>query len=151
MTLQAYTDGSCRKSRAGGWAVLVDDPIDPFILRDHAADTTNNRMELSAVVEALRHTPSDTEVRLVVDSKYVQMGATRYLSKWVKNGFITQTGDQVKNVDLWREFKKVSQGRKFRIDWVKGHRVKSQNLDCVKNCIVDANAQKMSERAEKTR
>src|SRR5438270_819970 len=101
-TILAYTDGACIGNPGpGGWAALVASPEGVRELSGGAPETTNNRMELTAVIEALRAVPAEAGVRVVTDSQYVMNGITRWLAGWRKRGWRTATGSAVLNRDLW--------------------------------------------------
>ena len=106
----AYTDGSCIGNPGpGGWAVhaeLADGRV--FELGGGELETTNNRMELRAAIEALRATAGCPAVTIVTDSSYVQNGVTRWLAGWKRNGWRTAAGEPVENQELWSELDGVS-------------------------------------------
>ncbi len=124
MKYEVYTDGACRNNQApggqlGGWAcVFVDGPAysgaDP--------STTNNRMEMTAVIQALQHTPSGSEVVVYSDSAYViNAFAQNWFSGWERRGWKNAKGQPVENQDLWREMRSLVQDRKVEWVKVKGH------------------------------
>ena len=124
MVYQVYTDGACRNNQApggqlGGWGcVFVDGPsysgADP--------STTNNRMELTAAIEALKHTPPNATVRLFSDSAYViNAFLQNWFSGWERRGWKNSKGQPVENQDLWRTLRCLADER--QVEWVKvkGH------------------------------
>ena len=121
--IEIYTDGACSGNPGnGGWgAVLLYNGHEKRI-SGSASDTTNNRMELMAVIEGLKSIKNN-KIAIIVytDSKYVQNGITSWIHSWKKNGWKGSNKKPVKNVDLWQDLDQVSQ--KFNIDWqwVKGH------------------------------
>ncbi len=121
--IEIYTDGACSGNPGnGGWgAVLLYNDHEKKI-SGSANDTTNNRMELMAVIEGLKAIKSGKlAITVFTDSKYVQNGITSWIHSWKKNGWRSSSKKPVKNVDLWQDLDQVSQ--KFNIDWqwVKGH------------------------------
>ena len=118
--VEIYTDGACRGNPGpGGWGVWM-------IAGDHEkelfggdADTTNNRMELMAVIEALRALKRPCKVILHTDSQYVQKGISEWIHKWKARGWRTADKKLVKNVDLWMELDQARAQHDWR--WIKGH------------------------------
>lgn len=117
-----HTDGSCFPNPGpGGWAAIVDGPDGRRVLSGGAAGTTNNRMELSAVLEALVSLPAGVDVRVVSDSQYVVRGLSKWCGSWAARGW-TRGGEPVVNADLWRALVAArDRCSKFRIEHVKGH------------------------------
>lgn len=130
--LDIYTDGSCRKNPGpGGWgAVLVYDGREMEISGGEA-DTTNNRMELTAVIEALGRLKSPCEVTLTTDSKYVCDGITKgWAAGWKKRGWKKSDGSPALNPDLWERLLKLCSIHKVTFVWVKGHAGHPYNERC---------------------
>ena len=125
MTMTAYTDGACLGNPGpGGWGVvLAEDGATREELSGSAVDTTNNRMELWAALEALERTAPTTALRIVTDSKYVHDGATKWLAGWKRKGWRASGGGAVKNRDLWEKLDARVNARSARVEWrwVKGH------------------------------
>ncbi len=121
-TVVIYTDGACSGNPGyGGWgAVLLAKGYEKNIFGG-VKDTTNNRMELMAAVEALKALKYPCKVDLYTDSVYLRNGITLWLSNWKKNGWKTSSGKSVKNQDLWSELEKVSHKHHVHWHWVKGH------------------------------
>jgi len=116
-----YTDGSCKKNPGpGGWAVLYRYNGKEKILSGGIPQTTNNQMELQACIEALKGLKEPCEVDLFTDSKYVIQGATEWLPKWKRNGWMTNAGP-VKNQEFWVQLDLASRAHKINWTWVKGH------------------------------
>ena len=117
-----YTDGACRGNPGpGGWgAVLISGPHEREIWGGEAA-TTNNRMELTAAIEALTALKRPCRVELHTDSKYVQSGITEWLALWKARGWRTMTKGAVKNEDLWRRLDEARLRHEVDWRWVKGH------------------------------
>ncbi len=122
--VEIYTDGACKGNPgAGGWgAVLLSGGAEKELWGGEAV-TTNNRMELQAVIEALTALKRPCEVVLHLDSEYVRKGITEWISGWKARGWKTATKQPVKNVDLWQRLDSLVQGAGHRIEWrwVKGH------------------------------
>ena len=120
--VEIYTDGACKGNPgAGGWgALLISGPHTREIYGGEAA-TTNNRMELMAVIRALEALKRPSRVRLHTDSQYVQLGISRWIHAWKKNGWRTADKKAVKNSDLWRELDELAAQHDIEWLWVKGH------------------------------
>lgn len=120
-----YTDGACKGNPGpGGWGVLLrsSGQVEKELFGGERV-TTNNRMELTAVIEALQALKRPCEVALYIDSKYVLQGATEWLSGWKAKGWKTAAKQPVKNVDLWQKLDDLllNGGHKIEWCWVKGH------------------------------
>jgi ribonuclease HI len=119
-----YTDGACKGNPGpGGWGVLLRSGAVEKTLHGGERETTNNRMELTAVIEALKALKRPCQVTLYLDSEYVRKGVTEWLAGWKAKGWKTAAKQPVKNVDLWQALDALVQGGGHRIDWrwVKGH------------------------------
>lgn len=122
--VEIYTDGACKGNPgAGGWGALLLSGGSEKELCGGEPVTTNNRMELLAVIEALTALKRPCEVVLHLDSEYVRKGITEWISGWKARGWKTATKQPVKNVDLWQRLDTLVQGAGHRIEWrwVKGH------------------------------
>jgi len=118
----AYTDGACSGNPGpGGWGVLLRYGQHEKCLYGGEVDTTNNRMELMAAIQALEHLKRSCEVILVTDSKYVQQGITEWIHGWRKKNWKTAGKKPVKNKDLWQRLDSASQAHQVDWQWVKGH------------------------------
>ncbi len=117
-----YTDGACSGNPGpGGWgAVLFYGKIEKEI-SGGAAETTNNRMEMTAVIKALQQLKEPCRVLVYTDSKYVVDGMTQWLKDWKKRGWKTADKKPVKNEDLWHALAAASDMHKVSWHWVKGH------------------------------
>ncbi len=121
-TYTLYTDGACSGNPGpGGWGALILQEDEESEICGGEPETTNNRMELTAAIEALKQTPEDAEIRLYTDSKYVMDGITQWMANWKKNGWRTAAKKPVKNEDLWRELDALVSVRRIHWQWVKGH------------------------------
>src|SRR5262249_21331009 len=117
----AYTDGACIGNPGpGGWAAILVSGAGRQEIAGGAARTTNNRMELTAVIEALRRLPADSRVQVVTDSEYVLKGITQWLPGWRRRGWRTSTGQPVVNQDLWETLDALVSDR-VSWEWVRGH------------------------------
>jgi ribonuclease HI len=117
-----YTDGACRGNPGpGGWGALLKYKDSEKTLKGFAPETTNNRMELMAVIEGLRSLNRDCDVELNTDSKYVLQGINDWIVNWKKNGWKTAAKKQVKNVDLWQQLDEQAGRHSISWHWVKGH------------------------------
>ena len=120
--LDLYTDGACSGNPGpGGWGVLIRRGPDEETLCGGAAETTNNRMELQAAIEALTAVPEGGAATLHTDSVYVRDGITRWIAKWKAGGWLTAARKPVKNRDLWQELDALHGARRIDWRWVKGH------------------------------
>jgi ribonuclease HI len=121
--IEVYTDGACSGNPGpGGWgAVLRYGGHERELSGGEATTTTNNRMELTAPIRALRALTRPSVVRLHTDSTYVRNGVTQWLPRWKANGWRTRGGDPVKNADLWRELEAAAEPHEVSWHWVKGH------------------------------
>ncbi|TAK12841.1 MAG: ribonuclease HI [Anaerolineae bacterium] len=116
-----YTDGSCEPNPGpGGWAALLRFGEREKTLTGRAADTTNNRMELTAAVEALRALKQPCRVRLHTDSEYLRRGITEWLPGWRKRDW-KRKGGVLANLDLWQALDAALGEHKIEWKWVKGH------------------------------
>lgn len=122
MKVIIYTDGACSNNPGpGGWgAVLIYGDAQKQISGSEDM-TTNNKMELKAVIEALKALKRSCEVEVYTDSKYVQDGISKWIHNWKKNGWRTADKKPIKNQDLWQELDKQAQKHKVVWNWVKGH------------------------------
>lgn len=132
-TVELYTDGACRGNPGpGGWA---------FILRHQGTGkeiersggepmTTNNRMELRAVIEGLSALTRESEVDLYSDSQYVLKGLDEWLAGWKRKGWLTAAKKPVKNSDLWKQLDTLKNEHTIRFHWVRGHSDHPENERC---------------------
>ena len=121
-TVIIYTDGACKGNPGpGGWGAWLSCNGKEKELFGGEADTTNNRMELTAVIRALAALKRSCTVDVHTDSKYVQQGITAWIHGWKKNGWRTSDKKPVKNEDLWKALDELAQQHQIRWHWVKGH------------------------------
>ncbi|MCP4982930.1 MAG: ribonuclease HI [Gammaproteobacteria bacterium] len=136
-----YTDGACRGNPGpGGWGVVLRYNDQLKTLKGYASETTNNRMELMAVIEGLKALKRSCEIDLNTDSKYVMHGITEWLANWKKNGWRTAARKPVKNMDLWQQLEDQVTRHKIDWNWVKGHAGIADNefADQLANAAIDA-------------
>ena len=120
--IEIYTDGACLGNPGpGGWAALIIDNNQERILSGNNEMTTNNRMELLAVIKALESINHHLEITIYTDSKYVINGITSWIKKWKTNDWKNSSKTPVKNIDLWKILDVSSQKKKIKWVWVKGH------------------------------
>jgi ribonuclease HI len=120
--IKIYTDGACSGNPGpGGWGVFIENSGNVTELSGRDENTTNNRMELKAVIEALKFFTINSELTIHTDSKYVMDGASRWIINWKKNNWKTAQKKGVKNKDLWIELDNLLNYHDVSWVWVKGH------------------------------
>jgi ribonuclease HI len=123
--VRIYTDGACSGNPGpGGWAAVLISGSHRKELSGGEAETTNNRMELTAAIEALRALNGTPQVDLFTDSTYVKKGITEWIASWRRNGWRRRSGKRllaVKNEDLWRELDRLAEAHHVSFHWVEGH------------------------------
>ena len=121
-TVELYTDGACLGNPGpGGWAALLRFNGTEKELSGCDPDTTNNRMEMQAVIEGLKALSRPSTVTVYTDSQYVQKGITEWINAWKARGWKTAAKKPVKNVDLWLELEETQERHSVTWQWVKGH------------------------------
>ena len=121
--IKVFTDGACSGNPGiGGWGVviLINDS-DPIFLKGGEIQTTNNRMELTATIKALKYFKEHQLITLITDSKYVKDGIESWIANWKKNGWRTTSKKPVKNKELWIELDSQISKHNITWKWVKGH------------------------------
>ena len=117
-----YTDGACKGNPGpGGWGAWLRSGTHEREIWGGEALTTNNRMELTAVIEALAALKSRSRVSLYLDSDYVRQGITSWIHGWKRKGWRTASGQPVKNVDLWKRLDALVPTHEIEWQWVRGH------------------------------
>ena len=120
--VRIHTDGACQGNPGpGGWGAILECGTRVRELSGYEPATTNNRMELTAAIEALAALTESCEVDLTTDSQYVRSGMTDWLARWKRNGWKTADRKPVKNVDLWQRLDALTAQHRVRWHWVKGH------------------------------
>lgn len=126
--IEIFTDGACRGNPGpGGWGALMRSGKHEKELWGGEAHTTNNRMEMTAVIESLKALKRPSEVVLTTDSQYVRKGITEWIEGWKKKNWQTAARKPVKNADLWQEMDKLAAGHTIDWRWVKGHSGHAEN------------------------
>ena len=121
-TIEIYTDGACSGNPGpGGWGVLMLWRGEEKEMSGGEAETTNNRMELMAAIQAIEALKRELTVHLYTDSTYVRDGITKWIHGWKRNGWKTSAKKPVKNEDLWRRLDGALTGHAVEWHWVKGH------------------------------
>ena len=134
------TDGACRGNPGpGGWAAIIRDQEGERELYGNDPDTTNNRMELLAVIHALRTLPESSSVRIKSDSQYLIKGCTEWILNWKRRGWRTKDKKPVKNQDLWQELSELMESHSLEWQWVRGHSGDPDNerADALANLAID--------------
>ena len=120
--VRIYTDGACKGNPGpGGWGALLRSGTHERELCGGDPATTNNRMELTAVIRALEALKQPSEVEVYTDSEYVMKGITEWLAAWKRRGWKTADRKPVKNADLWRELDEATRRHEVRWHWVRRH------------------------------
>ena len=124
-----YTDGACSGNPGiGGWgAVILENNKEDIFLNGGNDNTTNNQMELTAAIEALRYFEDRQTITLITDSKYVKDGIQSWIQNWKKNGWKTAAKKPVKNKELWIELDQLISRHNISWKWVKGHAGNTHN------------------------
>ncbi len=126
--VEAFTDGACSGNPGpGGWGVLLRAGSHEKELCGGAAHTTNQRMELTAAIEALRALKRPSHITIHSDSKYVVQGMTEWIHGWKKRGWKNAAKQPVANRDLWEELDRLAARHEVRWEWVKGHAGHAEN------------------------
>ena len=139
--VEIYTDGACRGNPGpGGWAALLSFGDREKELAGAEVHTTNNRMELTAVIRALEALKRPVEARVFTDSEYVRRGISEWVIGWKARGWKTADRKPVKNQDLWEALDKLAANHKIEWRWVKGHSgvPGNERVDRLANEAIDA-------------
>jgi len=135
MEIKIYTDGACIGNPGpGGWAAIILEENEKKELFGGEKLTTNNRMELTAAIKALEYCNNQEQkqrslknLKIFTDSTYVKEGITVWINNWQKNNWKTSDKKNVKNVDLWKKLKELTQSTQVEWIWIKGHSKDSMN------------------------
>ena len=142
-TVEIFTDGACSGNPGpGGYGAILKYGQDQKEISGCETDTTNNRMEMMAVIKALQQLKRPCKVKVVTDSKYVVKGMTEWIHGWIKRNWINSQKRPVLNRDLWEELLKLSRLHQIEWKWVKGHYGHPENERCdqlardaIKDCL----------------
>ena len=138
--VEIYTDGACKGNPGvGGWGAVLRSGGTEKELFGGVPATTNNRMEMTAVIEALRTLNRPCEAVVFTDSSYVQKGISEWIHGWKRNGWRTADKKPVKNADLWQTLDQLAAGHKIEWRWIRGHAGHAENerADVLANRGVD--------------
>ena len=140
--VEIFTDGACSGNPGpGGYGAILKYGRKIREISGYDVETTNNRMELMAVIEALRQLKKPCRVRVVTDSQYVTRGMTEWIPGWIKQNWLTSQKKPVLNKKLWEKLLALSQQHKIEWQWIKGHNGHPYNERCdqlareaIRNC-----------------
>lgn len=117
-----YTDGACNRKETGGWGAILCYKKHKKEILGGTGKTTNNKMELTAVIEALKCIKlPHREIIVYSDSQYVIKGITKWMTGWAKRGFRNARGEEIKNIELWMELKELTDNLNVEFEWVRAH------------------------------
>ena len=120
--IEIYTDGSCLTNPGnGGWAAIINKDGEVKKISGSEKNTTNNRMELLAPINALKNINPKSQIEIYTGSQYVKLGITEWINKWVTNNWKTSKRENVKNKDLWIELYNLNKSLNIKWNWVKAH------------------------------
>jgi len=140
--VEIFTDGACSGNPGpGGYGAILKYGKEIREISGYEIETTNNRMEMMAVIEALRQLKRPCRVRIVTDSQYVVKGMTEWLPGWIKRNWLTSQKKPVLNKTLWKDILRLSKRHKIEWKWIKGHNGHAYNERCdqlardaIRNC-----------------
>ena len=120
--IKIYTDGSCLENPGnGGWAAIINNNGDILRISGGEKKTTNNKMEVLAPIKALQKIKKNSKIEIYTDSKYVKLGITEWIHKWLKNNWQTSKKEPVKNKELWVQLYNLTKVYEINWIWVKAH------------------------------
>lgn len=126
--VEIYTDGACSGNPGpGGWGAIMRTKGIEKELSGGEKDTTNNRMEMMAVIAALESLQRDCSVKITTDSQYVMKGMLEWLPGWKKRNWQTAAKKPVKNIDLWQRLERAAESHQLEWEWVRGHQGHVEN------------------------
>jgi ribonuclease HI len=132
-TVELFTDGACSGNPGpGGWAFILKHPATGKLLKQSGGEpgTTNNKMELLAVIKGLHALSKPSNVELFSDSQYVLKGLSEWIDSWKKRGWKTASKSPVKNQDLWQTLDELRAKHHLKFHWVRGHAGHPENEEC---------------------
>ena len=138
--LKIYTDGACRGNPGiGGWGAILKYESSIKEINGFEKETTNNIMELKAVIESLKQLNRKCNIIITTDSNYVKNGITKWIHNWKLNGWKTSNKKPVKNKNLWIELDTLSSQHQIKWEWIKGHSGHPENerADALANLAID--------------
>ncbi|MDH5457169.1 MAG: ribonuclease HI [Nitrospinota bacterium] len=138
--VKIFTDGACKGNPGpGGYGCIIVQDGKTLELKGGNKSTTNNIMEMTAIIVALQQLKEPSEVELTTDSQYVVKGMTEWINGWIRKNWVTASKQPVKNKDLWLELKKLNDRHKIKWIWVRGHNGHPENerADVLANQGVD--------------
>ncbi len=138
--IEIFTDGACRGNPGpGGWGAILRSGSHEKTISGAEKHTTNNRMELTAVISALSLIKKPSKINITTDSNYVKDGISKWIHGWKKNGWKTADKKPVKNADLWGELDKLVQPHDIKWHWVRGHtgHPENEHADQLANEAID--------------
>ncbi len=138
--VEVFTDGGCRGNPGpGGWGVLLRYNGQEKTLNGAEPDTTNNRMELMAAIQAFEALKRPCRVCITTDSQYVKNGVTQWMAGWKKKGWKTANNQPVKNQDLWQRLERAMASHQVDWHWVRGHsgHLENERVDELANLAID--------------
>ena len=138
--VEIFTDGACKGNPGpGGWGAILRYGTTEKEIYGASKNTTNNIMELTAVIESLKNLNKPCELIITTDSKYVKNGITEWIHNWKKNGWRTAAKKEVKNKELWIELDSLIQIHSISWEWVKGHSGHPENerADLLANVAIE--------------
>ena len=120
--IKIYTDGSCLSNPGnGGWAAIINNNGNVHKISGSEKNTTNNKMELMAPIKALQKIEENKKIEIYTDSKYVKLGITEWIHKWIKNNWQTSKKEPVKNKELWVQLYDLTKTFEINWIWIKAH------------------------------
>lgn len=143
--IEIYTDGACSGNPGpGGWGAILRYQHHEKELSGYEAETTNNQMELQAVIEALKAIKVKKPIKIYTDSKYVMQGMTEWIEGWKRNGWKNAVKKPVKNADRWQILDELSRNFEIEYHWVKGHsgHLENERADALACGAIEKNRKK---------
>ena len=140
--IKIYTDGSCLNNPGdGGWAAIINYNGKIIKIDGSEKNTTNNRMELMAPINALKKIDQNDKIEIYTDSQYVKLGITEWIHKWIKNNWQTSKKEDVKNKELWIELYELTKLFEINWIWVKAHsgNVLNEEVDLLAKKAAESN------------
>ena len=140
--IKIYTDGSCLNNPGdGGWAAIINYNGKIIKIDGSEKNTTNNRMELMAPINALKKIDQNNKIEIYTDSQYVKLGITEWIHKWIKNNWQTSKKEDVKNKELWIELYELTKLFEINWIWVKAHsgNVLNEEVDLLAKKAAESN------------